>query len=419
MTGGMKWGLASVGIAMVGLIAVNVVQAQRKKAPVVTIEKVERRDLERIVTATGKIEAQKKVELSAPVMGQIINLAVREGDRVRKGDFLLQIDQAQRKATALSVEASLKALFFDRDAARAQAEEAGRARERAERSAAAGLIPRAEMDRARASAEAAAAQVAAIERRIEQARASLAGARDELAKTKMTAPIDGVVTSLTVEEGEIAVIGTMNNPGTKLMTISDLSVVEAVLEVDETDIPQVRVGQTSKIRIDAYPERSLTGVVTEVGSSPRQVLGAAGAQSAVNFEVKIQLQDPPEGIRPGFSCTADILTGSAPGVLAVPIQALVVREKEPQDTSSRRLKRQERNDEEGVYLYKDQKGHGTVEFQTVVTGLVGEMEVEVVQGLEENQLIVTGPFKVLRELKDGDKVRREPESDRKRHRQPD
>jgi HlyD family secretion protein len=412
--------VALLALGIVGLIAWNVVQAQRKKVPRVNVERVERRDLERLVTATGKIEAQKKVELSAPVMGQIVNLAVREGDRVRKGDFLLQIDQTQRKATALSAEASLKALFFDRDAARAQAEDAKRALERAERSFAAQLISQAELDRARSNAEAAQAQVAAIERRIDQARASLAGARDELAKTKMTSPIDGIVTSLTVEEGEIAVIGTMNNPGTKLMTISDMSVVQAVLEVDETDIPYVRVGQSATVRIDAYPERSFSGVVTEVGSSPKTTLGAAGADTAVNFEVKIELKDPPEGVRPGFSCAADILTGSASGVLTVPIQALVVREREEKDTekssSSSRPRRQTRNEEEGVYLFEESKGQGTVRFQPIETGLVGEMEVEVVRGLEEGQLIVTGPFKVLRELKNGDRVRREGEQERKGNR---
>lgn len=413
MTSAMKWGLSLAGLGVVALVAVNVAQAQKKKAPLVTVEKVERADLERIVTATGKLEAQKKVELSAPVMGQIVNLAVREGDRVKRGDFLLQIDQTQRKATALSAEESLKALFFDRDAARAQAEEARRALERAERSYAAQLIPQAEVDRLRASAEAAAAQVAAIERRIEQARASLAGARDELAKTKMTAPIDGIVTSLTVEEGEIAVIGTMNNPGTKLMTISDMSVVQAVLEVDETDIPQVQLGQSARVRIDAYPDRTFAGVVTEVGSSPRQTLAAGGADAAVNFEVKIELQDPPEGVRPGFSCAADIQTGSAAGALAIPIQALVVRErKDGEESASRRTRRERVAEEEGVFVLDESAG--TVRFQPVQTGLVGEMDIEILAGLQEDQLIVTGPFKALRDLKDGDRVRREPRKDEAR-----
>lgn len=402
MTRGAKIGAAVAALVVVGLVAVNVVQSKKKKAPAVAVQKVERTDLRSLVTATGKIEAQRKVELSANVMGQIVNLAVREGDTVRRGDFLLQIDQTQRRATALSAEESLKALFFDRDAARAQAEEARKSLERAERSFADQLVPQAEVDRARAAADAAAAQVLAFERRIEQARATLAGARDELSKTKMTAPIDGIVTALPVEEGEIAVIGTMNNPGTKLMTISDMGVVQAVMQVDETDIPNVRVGQTAEVRIDAYGERKFEGVVTEVGSSPIQGLTGA-ADAAVNFEVKIQLASPPEGIRPGFSCAADILTGTVAGALAIPIQALVVRDKplaegeKPAPGAAR--------EEEGVYLFD--AAAKQVTFQAVETGMTGETQVEVVAGLAEGQEIVTGPFKALREIADGDAVRRE------------
>lgn len=401
MTRGTKIGVAVVAVAVVGLIGVNVVQSKKKKAPAVTIEKVERTDLKSLVTATGKIEAQRKVDLSANVMGQIVNLAVREGDVVEKGAFLLQIDQTQRQATALSAEESLKALFFDRDAARARAEEAQKAYERVQRSFRDEIVSQAEVDTAKASADAAEANAMAVERRIEQARATLAGARDELSKTKMTAPMSGIVTALPVEEGEIAVIGTMNNPGTKLMTISDMSVVEAVMEVDETDVPDVRVGQTAEVRIDAFADRKFSGIVTEVGSSPIQTAGDA----AVNFEVKIQLDDPPAEIRPGFSCSADILTGTAQGVLAIPIQALVVRDKPLPEGEKAKLG--EREEEEGVYLF--QPTEKTVKFQPVESGMLGQTMVEVTTGLEEGQEIVTGPFKALREIKDGDKVRREEE----------
>ncbi len=400
MSRGKKIGAAVAVLVVIALIVVNVVQSKQKKAPAVTVEKVERTDLESLVTATGKIEAQRKVDLSANVMGQIVNLAVREGDVVERGAFLLQIDQTQRQATALSAEESLKALFFDRDAARARAEEAEKAYERVQRSFADELVPQAEVDAAKAAFEAAEATVKAVERRIEQARATLAGARDELSKTKMTAPIGGIVTALPVEEGEIAVIGTMNNPGTKLMTISDMGVVEAVMEVDETDVPAVRVGQSADVRIDAYGERKFEGIVTEVGSSPIQ---ATGADAAVNFEVKIQLAAPPEGIRPGFSCSADILTGTARGVLAIPIQALVVRDKPLPEGEEAALG--EREEEEGVYLFDE--AAKTVKFQPVASGLLGETRVEVAAGLEEGQQIVTGPFKALREIEDGDKVRLE------------
>jgi HlyD family secretion protein len=380
-------------------VAAKMLSGADKKFPVVTMQKAERTDLRSLVTATGKTEAQRKVDLSANVMGQIVNLAVREGDVVKKGDFLLQIDLTQRRATAVGAEESLKALFFDRDAARAQAEEARKTFERAERSFKDQIIPQADVDRSRAAWEGANANWKAVERRIEQSRANLAGARDELSKTKMLSPIDGVITALPVEEGEVAVIGTMNNPGTKLMTISDMSTVEAVMEVDETDIPNVRVGQTAEVRIDAFGERKFEGVVTEVGSSP--IASATGAtDAAVNFEVRIQLKDLPATVRPGFSCSADILTGTATGVLAVPIQALVVREKETEGEAKA-------EEEEGVYILETDGKKKTASFAVVTPGMTGETQVEIQSGLSEGDEVITGPFKALREIKDGDRVRLE------------
>src|SRR6185436_14978566 len=190
------------------------------------------------------------------------------------------------------------------------------------------IIPQAEYEKTRTALESARAQLAALNERISQSRSNVEAAHDTLSKTTMRAPMDGIVTALTVEEGEVAVIGTMNNPGTKLLTIADMGVVEAVMEVDETDIPDVKVGQNAKVTIDAYPNKTYDGVVTEVGSSPIQRAGAAAAATeAINFEVKIQIKNPPPGVRPGFSASADIVTGTRSKVLAIPIQALVVRER--------------------------------------------------------------------------------------------
>jgi HlyD family secretion protein len=383
-------------IAIVALAAVGfaVARSRREEPPEVTTEAVARKTLVSKVSANGSIDAQRKVDLSANVMGQIVNLAVREGDRVEKGDFLLQIDQTQLEATAAGAAASLNALFFDRDAARAAAADARLTFERAEKSYSDELIPISELDRARSAFESATAQVAAIEQRITQARANLAGARDTLSKTKIVAPIGGTVTRLPVEEGEVAVIGTMNNPGTVLMTISDMSVVEAVMEVDETDIPSVRIGQPAEVTIDAYGDEVFAGIVTEVGSSPIETL----TSEAINFEVKIQLSEPPESVRPGFSCSADIITGTREDVLAAPIQALVVRE--APDAQGDRPQ-----EEEGVYVFDEESG--TASFAAVGTGIAGETEIEIVSGLEAGQEVVTGPFRVLREIEDGSAVRRQ------------
>lgn len=390
--------IAVVVVLLIAGITGASIASKGKEGTPVTFGKVERTDLTSKVSANGQIDAQRKVDLSANVMGQIVNLAVREGDVVKKGDFLLQIDQKQLAASAQGAEASMRAIFSDLDAARANHAEAQRIYERARANYEQKIIPAAELDRARTAVDAARANVNAIQQRIQQARANVTAARDTLSKTTMTAPMGGVITALPVEEGEVAVIGTMNNPGTKLLTIADMSVVEAVMEVDETDIPNVKVGQRATVTIDAYPNKTFDGVVTEVGSSPMTAQGMGGGTEAINFEVKIQLNNPPAGVRPGFSASADIITGTRAKSLAIPIQALVVREK-PGTAAGKG------QEEEGVYVHKG----GKVEFVPVKTGLAGDTNIEIVSGLTEGQQIVTGPFRALRDIKDGSKVREQKE----------
>jgi HlyD family secretion protein len=386
-------------LVLAAVIIVSLVAAKKNsgKMTAVTTAKVERADLTSKVSANGTIQAQRKVDLSANVMGQIVNLAVREGDAVKKGDFLMQIDKAQLAASAASAAASVKALFSDRDAAAANLAGAQRDFDRAQKNFNDKIIPAAELDRARATRDAAQANFQAIDGRIDQARASLAGARDTLSKTTILAPISGIVTRLPVEEGEVAVIGTMNNAGTVLMTISDMSVVEAVMQVDETDIPNVKIGQRANVTVDAYPNKTYNGAVTIVGSSPITGTAATGTQ-AINFEVKIQLQNPPADIRPGFSCSAEIVTGFRPKAVAIPIQALVVREKEKAEKVAGKAQ-----EEEGVYRYDGRTQ--SIKFTPVTTGISGASSIEIVSGLDAGAEIVTGPFKALREVKDGDKVK--------------
>jgi HlyD family secretion protein len=388
--------IAVVVLLAVGGIVFASVRSKGKEGTPVSFGKVERTDIVSKVSANGRIDAKRKVDLSAHVMGQIINLAVREGDNVKKGDFLLQIDQKQLAASAEGAAASMRALFSDRDAARASLSEAERNYERARSNFAEKIIPQTELDRARTALDSARANVSGIEQRIGQARANVTAARDTLSKTTMTAPMAGIITALPVEEGEVAVIGTMNNPGTKLLTIADMSEVEAVMEVDETDIPHVKIGQRATVTIDAYPNKTFTGLVTEVGSSPITRNGVSAGSEAINFEVKIQLENPPAGVRPGFSASADIVTGTRAKVLAIPIQALVVREKKSGAKSV---------DEEGVYVHKN----GQAQFAAIATGLAGDANVEVTRGLTDGQEIVTGPFRALRELKDGTKIRKQEE----------
>jgi HlyD family secretion protein len=388
-----------VVLVIAGVLTAGFASRRGKDITPVTYGKVARQDLTSKVSANGRIDAKRKVDLSANVMGQVVNLAVREGDVVKKDDFLLQIDQKQLAATARSADAALQAVFSDRDAAKAMAVAADQDYQRALKNYEQKITPRSELDRAQSSRDSARANVAALEQRISQARENLNAARDTLQKTTMRAPMTGVVTALPVEEGEVAVIGTMNNAGTVLMTIADMSVVEAVMEVDETDVPSVKVGQRASVTIDAYPNKTFSGLVTEVASSPIKRNGvAASSTEAVNFEVKIQIENPPPGIRPGFSASADIITGTRPKSLAIPIQALVVREK-PGSTPGKPL------DEEGVYAITN----GAVKFKPVKTGLSGDSSIEIVSGAKEGEQIVTGPFRALRELKDGTKVKEQKE----------
>ena len=388
--------LAIIVLLAIAGIAYASIKGNKEEGTPVTFGKVERLDLTSKVSANGRIDAQRKVDLSANVMGQIINLAVQEGDVVKKGDFLLQIDQKQLAASAEGAEASTRALLSEREASRANLTEAQSNYERAQSNFRQQIIPQAELDRARTALASARAAVSASEQRIDQSRANLRAARDTLSKTTMVAPMAGIVTALPVEEGEVAVIGTMNNPGTILLTIADMSVVEAVMEVDETDIPAVKVGQKATVTIDAYPNKTFNGTVTEVGSSPITRAGVSSTAEAINFEVKIQIDSPPAGVRPGFSASADIITGTRAKVPAIPIQALVVREKPNVKPPV---------DEEGVYVHKD----GKVTFTPVTTGLTGDTNIELVKGPAANTQIVTGPFRALRDIKDGAKVREQKE----------
>ncbi len=410
-----KWKivLGVAGAVVILVVLMGSLRGRDRNLPRVTTAKVEKVDLVSKVTANGKIQARRKVDLSALVMGQITNLAIREGDKVQKGQLLLQIDKAQLAAQAAGREASLAAMRNDLAAARATAEQARRDFERARQNYNAKILSEAEFQKVRSGFDTTQANLAATEERMRETGANLAASRDSLSKTTVTAPISGVVTALPVKEGEVTVIGTMNNPGTQLLTISDMSEVEAVMMVDETSVPQVKIGQTANLTIDAYPGRTFKGTVTEVGSSPiakndPDLLSLTQGSEAINFKAKIRVENPPDTIRPGFSVTAEIVTGRKDGATAIPIQALVVRDvpqkgKKPAARSSRP------ETEEGVYLIKN----GKLEFQKVEPGLAGELMIEVKKGPSVGKEIVTGPFKVLRQVKEGDKVIVEKESDKK------
>ena len=397
--------LAVLGAVVLAFVAMGFIRRKDKDVARVTTAKVEKIDLVAKVTANGKIQARRKVDLSALVMGQIVNLAVREGDRVQKSQLLLQIDRAQLAAQTAGRASALAAMRSDLLAGRATTEQARFDYERAKRNWEAKILSEAEYQKTKSAYDTAQANLSAIQQRLEESGANLAASRDSLSKTTVSAPIAGVITYLPVKEGEVTVIGTMNNPGTQLLTVSDMSEVEAVMMVDETSVPEVKVGQKANLNIDAYPNRPFEGIVTEVGSSPiakndPDLLSLTTGSEAINFKVKIRVVNPPDTIRPGFSVTADILTGRKEGATAIPIQALVVRDVPKKDGKPVTSAAGRPQTEEGVYLVKNQK----LAFEKVETGLAGELMIEVKKGPRVGAEIVTGPFKVLRQVKEGDKV---------------
>jgi len=395
------WGAVALAVLLVVAVVVGLAVARGPKPKAVQMSKIERQDLQAKVSANGKVQATKKVDISATVPGQVVQLAVKEGDIVKKGQFLLQLDSANYRATARGSQSSMEALQKELDAAGANLEQAKADFTRAERNHAAGILSDADLQRARTAVTSGEASILATQHRIDQARAAVEGTTDTLSKTTIRAPMDGVVTAKRIEEGEVAVIGVQNQPGTVLLTISDMSVVEAEMEIDETSIPAVALGQEARVHIDAYPNQTFDGLVTEVGNSP--IAAAPGVNTeAIKFKVKVQLKNPPASIKPGLSVQADILTGFRSKVLTVPLQAMVVRDAEVKPDAAKTSAGAPK-EEEGVYLVEN----GKAVFRAVKTGLLGELSIEVVEGIKEGDTLITGPFRILRDLKAGEQVRAE------------
>jgi len=415
MTGRTKI-IIGVGLVVVIVAVVAAVISSQNKGIQVRTAKVARKDLVQIVTANGTVQAKTKVELSANVMGQVTTLNVQEGDRVTKGDLLAVIDQARYAAALASAKSNLQALEAELVRAREAAAQAKRDMERAEQQFKDGILAEADHERARSMYDQAMASAQRAARQVEQAHADIASAQDSLDKTEIRAPMDGIVTRRNIEKGEVIITGTMNNPGTVLMTISDMSIIEAVLEVDQTDVPQLHIGQKAEVRIDAFPDERFPGEVSEIGSSPIQGTSAlGGAATGTDYTVKVTLLKHPERIRPGLTVTADITTATKANTLTVPIGAIVLRTPDakgtpapaapptdaPASTSVKKESLASRAREiEGVYILAGKKA----EFRPVTTGIRGELDVEITGGLKQDEEIVVGPFRALRDLTPGAQV---------------
>ena len=420
----------AIGVLVVTVLVVAGVLTtlqSRNTGTQVRTEEVGRRDLEAIVTASGNIRARRTVDISSDVSGRIVELNVDEGDDVQEGQVLLRIDQTQFQAAVAQWRAGLSQREAQAAQQNASLIQATREYDRMQGlwTRDSTLVSRQQVDDAATQAEVAEALFTAAEHGVDQASATLAEAEDRLSKTTIRAPISGKVTRLNIELGETAIVGTMNNPGSLLLTVSDLSVIEAVMQVDETDVPEISIGDSAALELDAFPETEFAGIVTEIGNSairPPSSTAGTGQTPTIDFEVVITLDDPPVELRPDLSTTADIVTETRDQALAIPIIALTIRDREEQqgaggndsngeeeagdgstDSGNARAisDEEEEEEEEGVFVVREGEAH----FVPVSVGIAGQEYFEVLSGLSEGDTVVSGPYQRIRELRDGEEVR--------------
>ena len=408
--------LSVAGIAVLALVGIIVLTAMRSgtKAVNVRIEPVLRRDLIASVTASGNVTPRTKVDLSSDITGKIVRLAVKEGEMVSKGQFLLQIDPQEAEANVQRAEAALSAAKAASAQAKANLLQAQKSYERSLeiKKANAQLISDEQLEQLSTTVDVDKAVLESQNHLVDQNTAELAQVRSALGKTTIYAPMAGRVTRLNVEGGETAIMGTLNKDAATLLTISDMSILETKVKVDETDVARISIGDSALVQIDAFPDTTFIGRVTKISNS--SVKSATASQStgdqAVDYEVTIQLLNVPPETRPDFSATAKIVTDSRKNVLSIPIIALTVREDSSLTSGDTAVglgkpkpkKEVGKKDVEGVFVVgSDNK----VTFRPVKRGITGEKHFEVLDGLKENERIVAGTYQAIRELKDGNLVK--------------
>jgi HlyD family secretion protein len=421
---------AVAAVAVVGsIVGFNVARDARQRTTVQT-GKVERRDLVQVVTASGEVRPRRYVNVGANVSGRLVEIAVLEGDKVRKGQVLARVEAERYEAGARQGAAGVAAARADLQRAEADLTASKLAFVRTRTMQDEKLVSEQVFEQAEAEFKMKTANVEAALRRVAQLQAALDSTRDELLKTTIISPMDGVVTNLPKEAGEM-VIGALSFTPTVIMTVADLSVMECEVMVDETDFRNLKLGQEAKVKVDALEGLEMKGEVTEIGasalvrgsgsqSSTQAVLGANTGNQPKDFKVTITIKDPPPNLRPGLNATADVTTAKRTKVLAVPVQAVVVREvdkegkvvdpdsgagagSEREGNTVAQAAREKGTEKDGVFVVAGDKAV----FKAVKTGIMGETDIEIVEGLGDGQWIVTGSYRTLRNLKDQARIRTE------------
>lgn len=409
------------GVLVVLLVVLSNLKRSAGAQASVQAGEVKKGSISSTVRAPGRVQPETMVKMSATVPGQVVQLSVKEGDRVRKGQFLLQIDDTQYRAQTREATAALAAARSNLRLAEASLEQSEAAWKRKESLYTQKLVSPEELDQARMLHSTDKARVDASREEVERASASLQAAEDNLRKTRFISPIDGTVTQLSIERGEIVVTGTMNNPGTVILNVADLSRMKVEADVDETDVSAVTLGQTAKVKVDAVPDTSLTGRVSEIANSP-SIEDAATQEQQTNFVVDIMIDRPPASLRPGMTADVEIKTATKDSILYVPIQSVVIRSQEELDAAARKGKagagRQSKDEDKGPTAAKGGKdpkteeikgvfviNKGLAEFRRVKPGIASDTDFEVSGDIKPGEKVVTGPHKILRTLKPGQKVK--------------
>ncbi|HJU72130.1 MAG TPA: efflux RND transporter periplasmic adaptor subunit [Gemmatimonadaceae bacterium] len=420
MTKRTKWILAGVGVLIVGSIAASSIANRGGDTTEVKIVSVDKRDLVASVTASGQVQPRTKVDVASDISGRIVRLAVKEGQMVRKGQFLLEIDPEQYVAAVQQAEAGLSAARAQAAQARANFLQSKRNYDRQTeiKKTNPQLVSDSDLETLKTQLEVNEALNEAATHSVQQSTASLRTARSNLNKTTILAPMTGRITRLAVEQGETAVPGTFNKDAALLLTISDMSVLETKVKVDETDVARISVGDSAIVQIDAFTDTTFIGRVIEIAhSSVRNAASAASQDQSIDYEVTIQLLNPPPDTRPDFSATAKIVTDTRTQALAIPIIALTVRENEELSDEDSAVtvgrapvKEVGRRDVEGVFVVgTDNK----VTFRPVDVGISGDNYFEVITGLKAGERIVGGTYQAIQQLRDGALVKETKKDDKK------
>uniref|UniRef100_A0A7V3E6L8 Efflux RND transporter periplasmic adaptor subunit n=1 Tax=Ignavibacterium album TaxID=591197 RepID=A0A7V3E6L8_9BACT len=397
-----------LGLLIVVLLVVVFAAGSKEEIILVTTEKVEKRTITQTVAATGTIEPEFKVVITPEVTGEIIELPVKEGDHVKKGQLLIRIKGDQYKAQKEQLEAGLQSAKASLKIREAELQKITSDYNRIKELHSKKLASDAEKETAEANYLTAKASYDAAVANVIQSEARLKEVLESLYKTTLYSPMDGIITSLNVELGE-RVLGSGFTQGTEIMTVSDLKNIEAVVEVDENDVVLISKGDTAIVKVDAFKDKEFKGVVTQIGNSAK-TKGLGTQEQVVNFEVKIKLLNPDDKLRPGMSCTADIQTETVTDVLAVPIQSVTIRSKMPEKPSEeegeevveRKSNGKEDKPKEIVFIVEDGKAKSV----EVTTGISDADYIEIKSGLKGGEEVVSGSYRAIsRELQDGSKVR--------------